>query len=135
MRMNKLEQNLRDIVFSRVLRCIDISVSRDFDLDSSREEEDRINEEMTDKLIDILTNIVNEEDYAKIKMIELFDDGSGDFNEFDAFIRVYFDDESIRLFEIDREDVDFFINNKELIGLTHEEFEDYCNDHDIELNW
>lgn len=135
MRMDKLEQHLRDIALPRVLRCIDISVLRDFDLDSSREEKDRVSEEMTDKLIDILTNIVNEEDHAKIKMIELFDDGSDDFNEYDAFIRVYFDDESIRLFEIDREDVDFFINSKELIGLTHEEFEDYCRDHDVELNW
>lgn len=132
--VGKVEQYLTEIALPRVLRCIDISILRDFD--SSKEEEDQVSEEMTDKLINILTNIVNEKDHAKIKMIERTVDGScGEFCENDDFIRVYFDDDSCRYFEVDADTIEFFINNKELIGLTHEEFEDYCNDHEVELNW
>lgn len=88
---------------------------------------------MTNKLINILTNIVNDEDHAKTKLIELTDNKS--YIGFDDFIRVYFDNDSCRYFEINSDDTEFFINNEKLIGLTHEEFEYYCRDQNIELNW
>lgn len=124
-------QNLRDFIFIRVIRCIDIYFETDYHYET---EEDNIkaNDYIQEKLIEILMNIVKGEDHAKIKSIRLLDPKT---MASDNRILVDFDDKSIREFEINNEDSEFFINNKELIGLTHEEFETYCDDHEIELLW
>lgn len=124
-------QNLRDFIFIRVIRCIDIWVNASRHCESA-EEAEKENDCLQEKLINILMTIIKGEDHAKIKSIRLLDPKT---MASDNRILVDFDDESIREFDINNEDSEFFINNKELIGLTHREFETYCDDHKIELMW
>ena len=124
-------QNLRDFIFIRVIRCIDIWVNASHHCESV-EEAEKENDCLQEKLINILMTIIKGEDHAKIKSIRLLDPKT---MASDNRILVDFDDESIREFDINNEDSEFFINNKELIGLTHKEFETYCDDHKIELMW
>lgn len=124
-------QNLRDFIFIRVIRCIDIWVHASHHCESE-EDAEKENDRLQEKLIEILMNIIKGEDHAKIKSIRLLDPKT---MASDNRILVDFDDESTRVFDINNEDSEFFINNKELIGLTHEEFETYCDDHNVELWW
>lgn len=125
----RLGQNLRDFIFIRVIRCIDIYV--DANHCESKEDIDKENDRLQEKLVNILMAIVKGEDHAKIKSIEVLFRTVASDNR----ILVHFDDDSNRVFEINNEDSEFFTDNKELIGLTHKEFESYCDDHGIELIW